>query len=80
MKKLFLIATMLLIFGALDAQIVVRQGEYSSGKALYNWDGKTLKQGEYSSGKAICNWDGKVIRQGYGLGVMVANYIVLNLE
>jgi hypothetical protein len=60
MKKFFLLATLLIFFGAVDAQVVIRQGKYSSGDARYNWDGKVLRQGKYSSGDAILNVDGKI--------------------
>ena len=56
-----------MLCGSVAAQsqsVLVRQGEYSYGKVLYNWDGKYLRQGAYSYGKVICNWDGKFIRQG----------------
>lgn len=75
MRNLLLLTTFFLSFWTLNAQVVVRQGAYSSGAALYNWDGKVLRQGAYSSGNAICNWDGKVIRQGaYSSGTALYNW------
>ena len=80
LEKTFMRAFILFLFigclhFSIDCQVVIRQGKYSSGDALYNWDGKVLRQGKYSSGDAICNFDGKVIRQGkYSSGDALYNF------
>ena len=33
----------------------IREGMYSSGKVVYNFDGKYIREGMYSSGKVIYN-------------------------
>lgn len=54
-------ATMLLMLSYAKAQnINIRQGEYSSGTVLYNWDKSKLRKGEYSSGSILHNFDGEV--------------------
>jgi hypothetical protein len=60
MKTLIIIATMFLTFSYLDSQVVIRQGKYHTGDALYNWDGEVLRQGKYHTGDAVLNVDGKI--------------------
>lgn len=63
LQIIFLFSTFFIFINTLNAQtILIKEGQYSSGITLYNFDGKILRLGEYSSGEAICNWDGKVLR------------------
>jgi hypothetical protein len=39
---------------------MIRQGAYSTGSALYNFDGQVLRSGAYSTGTAIFNVEGKI--------------------
>ena len=61
MKKLLLMATMLLTFGFVVAQTKIRQGDgtYSSNTVLYTIDGVKVRQGDGTYGQ-----DGLKVQDG----------------
>lgn len=78
MKKLYLMTSLLLVFGSLNAQVNnkkikntvkktitnIRKGKSINAVVLYNWDGKILREGSSTDGQPILNYDGKILRSG----------------
>ena len=60
MKQFFLIATMLLVFGAAKSQTYIRQGQGDYNTVLYTWDGKYLRKGQGDYNTVLYTISGKV--------------------
>jgi len=64
MKRLALVAIIMLAAVTAAAQSLVRQGSSSYSIPLYNWDGRSLRQGSSRYGTVLYNYDGQYLRKG----------------
>ena len=64
MKRLVLVAVLLLAAVTAAAQSLVRQGSGQYSTPLYNWDGRSVRQGSSRYGTVLYNYDGQYIRKG----------------
>jgi len=79
-KKVFMKSTLLIFCVLFFSLTILSQSfvkEYSSGKKLYEWDGKCLKA--YNSGKKLCELSGPYLRD-YSSGKKLFEYDGTNFK
>ena len=64
MKRLALVAIIMLAAVTAAAQSLVRQGSSQYSTPLYNWDGRSVRQGSSRYGTVLYNYDGQYLRKG----------------
>jgi hypothetical protein len=73
MKKLLILATMLLTFGFANAQCKIYEGKYASGTPIAVYEGGKIYQGKYASGTPVGVIEGGKVYQGkYASGTPIA--------